>query len=108
MLGPLDGTHFSIGELSGGITLKTTAPKVEFDLKDSKLVLKIGDDALLSAVIGDAIEVALTFGLIADNAGGLRLKDGTGLKATIPLEKIPIEPGPDPVPDLRADQGPRT
>jgi len=31
-------------------------------LKDSKLVLKVGDDRLLGAVIGDAIEVALTFG----------------------------------------------
>ncbi len=91
VLGPLDGTHFSIGELSGGITLKGNAPQVEFDLKDSKLVLRIGDDALLGAVIGDAIEVALTFGLIAD-AAGLRLKDGTGLKATIPLEKIPNSP----------------
>ena len=105
VLGPLDGTHFSIGELSGGITLKTTAPKVEFDLKDSKLVLKIGDDALLSAVIGDAIEVALTFGLIADNAG-LRLKDGTGLKATIPLEKIPSSPVQIPFLTLELTKGP--
>jgi hypothetical protein len=91
VLGSTDGTHFSIGELSGGIRLKNSAPQVEFDLKDSKLVLKIGDDSLLSAVIGDAIEVALTFGLIGD-ASGLRLKDGTGLKATIPLEKIPNSP----------------
>ena len=92
VLGNASGTHFSIGELSGAITLKNTAPQVEFDLKDSTLVLKIGDDALLSTVIGDSIEVALTFGLIADMAGGLRLKDGTGLKATIPLQKIPNSP----------------
>jgi hypothetical protein len=91
VLGSLDGTHLSIGELSGGITLKADAPQVSFDLKDSKLVLRIGDDALLGAVIGDAIEVALTFGLVGD-AAGLRLKDGTGLKATIPLEKIPNSP----------------
>jgi hypothetical protein len=91
VLGSTSGTHFSIGELSGGIVLKGTAPQVEFDLKDSKLVLKIGDDSLLSAVMGDAIEVKLSFGLIADSAG-LRLKDGTGLKATIPLEKIPNSP----------------
>jgi len=92
VLGNAAGTHFSIGELSGAITLKNTAPQVEFDLKNANLVLKISDDALLSAVIGDQIEVALTFGLIADTAGGLRLKDGTGLKATIPLEKIPNSP----------------
>lgn len=91
VLGNINGTHFSIGELSGGIKLHNTSPQVEFDLKDSKLVLKIGDDGLLSAVIGDAIEVALTFGLIADSEG-LRLKDGTGLKTTIPLEKIPNSP----------------
>lgn len=91
VLGSAGGTHLSIGELSGGIVLKGNAPQVVFDLKDSKLVLKIGDDALLSAVIGEAIEVALSFGLIAD-AAGLRLKDGTGLKATIPLEKIPNSP----------------
>jgi hypothetical protein len=91
VLGSTNGTHFSIGDLSGGIKLKAGAPQVEFDLKDAKLVLRIGDDALLSAVIGDAIEVALSFGLIGD-AAGLRLKDGTGLKATIPLEKIPNSP----------------
>lgn len=91
VLGSTDGTHFSIGELSGGIVLKNDAPQVEFDLKDSKLVLKIGDDSLLSSVMGDAIEVKLSFGLIADSAG-LRLRDGTGLKATIPLEKIPNSP----------------
>jgi hypothetical protein len=90
-LGPADGTHFSIGELSGGLRLKNDKPQVELDLKDSKLVLDMRQDALLSAVIGDAIEVALTFGLIGDVAG-LRLKDGTGLKATIPLEKIPNSP----------------
>jgi hypothetical protein len=91
VLGPSDGTHFSIGELSGGIHLKNAAPEVEFDIKDATLVLDVADDALLGAVIGDSIEVALTFGLIGDTAG-LRLKDGTGLKATIPLEKIPNSP----------------
>lgn len=92
LLGPADGTHFSIGELGGSIVLKNLAPRLEFDLKDSKLRLKIGDDPFLGAVIGDEIEVALTFGLVADTAGGLRLKDGTGLKATIPLEAIPNSP----------------
>ena len=91
VLGSADSTHFSIGELTGGIRLNKTGPVVEFDLKNSKLVLRIGDDALLGAVIGDAIEVALTFGLIGD-ASGFRLRDGTGLKATIPLEKIPNSP----------------
>ena len=92
ILGNVAKTHFKIGHLSGGFTLKKLNPLVEFDLKDSKLVLKVGDDPFLGAVLGDAIEVALTFGLIADLAGGLRLKDGTGLKATIPLEKIPNSP----------------
>jgi hypothetical protein len=91
ILGSADSTHFSIGELTGGIRLNTQGPVVEFDLKNSKLVLRIGDDALLGAVIGPAIEVALTFGLIGD-ASGIRLRDGTGLKATIPLEKIPNSP----------------
>ena len=92
VLGPATGTRFSIGELSGAIVLKNLAPQLNFDLKDSKLVLKIGDDPFLGAILGDEIEVALTFGLIADTAGGLRLKDGTGLKATIPLEAIPNSP----------------
>lgn len=91
VLGDTNGTHFSIGELSGGINLNLNGPQVSFDLKNAKLVLHIGDDALLSAVIGDSIEVSLTFGLIGDIAG-IRLKDGTGLKTTIPLEKIPGSP----------------
>jgi hypothetical protein len=92
VLGPATGTRFSIGELSGAITLKNLEPQLRFDLKNSKLILKIGDDPFLGAILGDEIEVALSFGLIADTAGGLRLKDGTGLKATIPLEKIPNSP----------------
>jgi hypothetical protein len=91
VLGSVDKTHFSIGELSGGIRLKNDAPQVELNLRDARLVLRVGDDALLGAVIGDSIEVALNFGLIGD-AAGLRLKDGTGLKATIPLEQIPNSP----------------
>lgn len=92
VLGDPAKTHFHIGRLSGGFTMKKQTPLVEFDLQESKLVLKVGDDPFLGAVLGDAIEVAMTFGLIADLAGGLRLKDGTGLKATIPLEKIPNSP----------------
>lgn len=92
ILGKEEKTHFKIGHMSGGFTLKKLNPLVEFDLKESKLVLKVGDDPFLGAVLGDAVEVDMTFGLIADTAGGLRLKDGTGLKATIPLEKIPNSP----------------
>jgi hypothetical protein len=92
VLGDPAKTHFFIGKLSGGFTMKKQTPLVEFDLQESKLVLKVGDDPFLGAVLGDAIEVAMTFGLVADLAGGLRLKDGTGLKATIPLEKIPNSP----------------
>lgn len=92
ILGAADGTHFSIGELGGAIAIKNLEPRLDFDLKDSKLVLKVGDDPFLGAILGDQVEVALTFGLIADAAGGLRLKDGTGLKATIPLEEIPNSP----------------
>jgi hypothetical protein len=92
ILGDEAKTHFEIGSLAGGFTLANTTPKVEFDLADSQLVLKVGDDPFLGAVLGDAVTVDLTFGLIADLAGGLRLKDGTGLKATIPLAKIPNSP----------------
>ena len=92
IFGDATKTHLKVGTLAGGFTLANTTPKVEFDLGDSELVLKTGGDAFLSAVIGDQITVALTFGLIADTAGGLRLKDGTGLKATIPLQKIPNSP----------------
>lgn len=91
-LGPADGTHLSIGELSGSLRLTTAQPRLGFDLKDAKLVLKVGDDPFLGAVIGDAIEVKLNFGLVADVAGGLRLADGTGLRATVPLEAIPSSP----------------
>src|SRR4029079_13367057 len=55
VLGDAQGTHFSIGELSGGIRLKNAEPQVTFDLKDARLVLKVGDDPFLGAVIGDAI-----------------------------------------------------
>ena len=92
VLGDAAQTHFTIGRMTGGFTLDNLQPKVEFDLAESVLSLKVGDDPFLGAVLGETIEVALTFGLIADMAGGLRLKDGTGLRATIPLERIPNSP----------------
>ena len=92
VLGDPSKTHFQIGEISGGLTLKLLEPLAELDLKDGKLVLDVAGDPFLGAVIGGKLEVDLAFGLIADRAGGLRLKDGTGLKTTIPLQKIPYSP----------------
>jgi hypothetical protein len=92
ILGATDKTHLAIGDLSGGITLNKTVPQVELNLKNTKLVLKVGDDSLLSAVLGDKIEVDASLGLIADAKGGVRLKDGTGLKTTIPIQKISNSP----------------
>ncbi|MEN9890442.1 MAG: hypothetical protein RLY78_737 [Pseudomonadota bacterium] len=92
VLGPADGTRFEIGELSGAIVLDDLQPALDFDLRDSRLVLRLGDDPLLGAVLGDEITVGLSFGLRADTAGGLRIKDGTGLRATVPLEPIPGSP----------------
>lgn len=85
-------THISIGEISAGIVLKKLEPSIEFDLKDAKLLLKVGGDGFLSKLLGDEVEVALNVGLVADLKSGLRLKDGTGLKATVPIDRIPGSP----------------
>ena len=92
IIGNKDQTHFSIGEISAGISLKKLEPQIEFDLKDARLLLKVGNDGLLAQLLGDQVEVGLNFGLVADVKSGLRLKDGTGLKATVPIDKIPGSP----------------
>lgn len=91
VLGNAAQTHLSVGEISAGILLKNGAPNVEFGLANTQLVLKL-DDPFLGTLLGNELRLDLNPGLVADAGGGLRLRDGTGLRTTIPIQKTPSGP----------------
>ncbi|MGA7178840.1 MAG: DUF6603 domain-containing protein [Thiobacillaceae bacterium] len=91
VMGPFHGAELSIGELGAGITLKNGAPSLSFFARKGKATLK-PDDSFLKLVLGDGIEVDFTIEAEADQFGKLRLKNGTGLKASLPVPTLPTGP----------------
>ena len=96
-LGPLGGpgdfgsVTATIDELGADLKLKSGEPAVEFYARDGKVTLTINDAFLKEALSGD---VAVDFSIVAeaDNKGRLRLRDGTGLRVSLPVPKIPSGP----------------
>ncbi|WP_290873620.1 DUF6603 domain-containing protein [Aquabacterium sp.] len=93
--------RLEIGELSAGLSLNRPggvsgqlAPSVTLALKQGKLVLDVTriDPALLAKVLGDRVEVAFDIEALADGAGGLRLKDGSGVQVNLPIKALPTGP----------------
>lgn len=70
------------------------APAVTMRFKGGKLILFIDqiDPVLLGLVLGPKVEVVLNIEALADSAGGLRLKDGSGLRVNLPIEALPTGP----------------
>lgn len=93
--------RLEIAELGAGIALNRPdgasgqlAPSVTLALKGGKLVLDIAriDPALLAKVLGERVEVAFDLEALADGAGGLRLKDGSGVQVNLPIKALPTGP----------------
>lgn len=89
--------RLQVDELGGGLSLKKPAggselaPSVNLRAKGGKLVIKV-DDSLLSQVMGDDITVDFDIEALADAAGGIRLKNGTGLRVNLPISALPTGP----------------
>lgn len=92
--------RFQLDELGAGLRLERPpgqaqlAPSVTLKFKGGKLILDIDqiDPTLLGAVLGHRIEVAFDIEALADGAGGLRLKDGNGLRVNLPIDRLPAGP----------------
>jgi hypothetical protein len=92
VLGPVDNqfatVSLAIGELGAGIRLVNADPRIDVFARKGKATLTLKDSLLKQVLAGDlAIEFALE--AEADKTGRIRLKDGTGLRVTLPLPQIP-------------------
>ena len=85
------GVTLSVGELGIALQLANGAPSLTFIAHDAKAVIK-PSDGFLKLILGDGITVALDVSAQADAAGKLRLINGTGLRASLPVPTLPTGP----------------
>ncbi len=92
--------RLQVDEIGAGLKLERPpgggqlAPAVTMRFKGGKLIVFVDriDPVLLGLVLGPRVEVELNIEALADAAGGLRLKDGSGLRVNVPIETLPTGP----------------
>lgn len=85
------GVTLSVGELGVSLALSNGAPSLKFFAHDAKVVIKPAD-GFLKLILGDGITLGLDISAQADAAGKLRLLNGTGLHASLPIPTLPTGP----------------
>ncbi|MEO7338362.1 MAG: DUF6603 domain-containing protein [Caldimonas sp.] len=85
------GVKLSIGELGIGLKLNKDGPALQFFARDAKAVIKPGD-GFLKMLLGDGITLGFDVVAEADRVGRLRLVNGTGLHASLPVPTLPTGP----------------
>ena len=85
------GVTLSVGELGVALQLQNGAPSLKFFARDAKAVFK-PSDGFLKLILGDGITIGLDIAAEADAAGKLRLVNGTGLRASLPVPTLPTGP----------------
>jgi hypothetical protein len=85
------GAKLAIGELGITLRLKNGEPRLGFFARNAKATLK-PQDAFLKLVLGEGITLDLGVEAEADRSGALRLTNGTGLKASLPVPTLPTGP----------------
>lgn len=91
VIGPFQGAELRIVELGAGFNLKNGAPSLSLFLRKGTASFK-PDNAFLKLVLGDGISLDFSVEAEADQFGKLRLKNGTGLKANLPVPTLPTGP----------------
>ena len=85
------GVTLSVGELGIALQLANGTPSLQFLAKDARAVIK-PTDGFLKLILGDGIAIGLDISAQADAAGKLRLVNGTGLHASLPVPTLPTGP----------------
>ncbi|MDB5893288.1 MAG: hypothetical protein JWQ88_819, partial [Rhodoferax sp.] len=91
VIGPFHGASLQIGELGIGLSLKNGAPHIGFFARKGRAML-VPEDAFLKLVLGDGIALDFAIEAEADRFGKLRLKNGSGLRASLPVPTLPTGP----------------
>ena len=84
------GVTLSVDELGVGLQLANGTPSLQFIAKGAKVIIK--PSGFLKLILGDSITVGLDIAAQADAAGKLRLINGTGLHASLPVPTLPTGP----------------
>ena len=85
------GIKLSVDELGIGLKLNNAKPSLEFFARGTKAVIK-PSDGFLKMLLGDRITIGMDIAAQADAAGKLRLLNGTGLHASLPVPTLPTGP----------------
>lgn len=85
------GVKLVIDELGAGLNLKNGSPNLAFFARRGKATLK-PNDGFLKLILGEGISLDFAVEAEADQFGKLRLKNGTGLKASLPVPTLPTGP----------------
>ena len=85
------GVTLSIGELGVALQLANGTPSLKFVARNIKAVFK-PTDGFLKLILGDGITIGFDIAAVADAAGKLRLTNGTGLRASLPIPTLPTGP----------------
>ena len=91
VIGPFEGATLSIGELGVGVRLKKGGPRLDMFARKGKASLEISE-TFLKEVLSGNVSIDFDIEAEADAKGKIRLKDGTGLRVTLPVPKIPSGP----------------
>ena len=87
---PGAAASLAIGELGAALTLQNGVAGIDFFARKGKATLH--PSGFLKLILGDEIALDFDIEAQADQAGHLRLKNGTGLKATLPAPTLPTGP----------------
>ena len=85
------GAKLAIGELGAALRLRNGAPSLGFYARKGKATIT-PDNPFLKLILGDGITLEFDVEAEADIAGHLRLTNGTGLKASLPVPTLPTGP----------------
>ena len=81
------GAKLAIGELGVALRLKNSEPRMAVFVRQAKATIK-PTDAFLKLILGEGITFDFAVEAEADKAGQLRLTNGTGLRASLPLPTL--------------------
>jgi hypothetical protein len=91
-IGEVNETRVDFGKIGGGVEIASDRAAVSFRIQDGALVITPGKaDGFLKNIISGEIKVAFNLKLKLDSRHGLVIEGGTGLNATIPVEKTILD-----------------
>jgi hypothetical protein len=92
VIGDPKETRLQIGKIGAGIEVTNDRAALKFKIEDGALIITPGKaDSFLKTIISDDIKIGFDFKAKIDSKKGFSIEGGTGLKATIPVQKTVLD-----------------